>query len=291
MLDRASNQQISLSNGAFGQRQYRLAGFFQDDWKVTDRLTLNLGLRYEYDEPYAEVNNKTANVFLNGPLAGTVEYAKRVPAGAPAGSIVCSNAGCYKPTYNQFQPRFGFAYQVSPRFVLRGGYGATSFLEGNSTGERLVNNPPFANSSSLTAATPTATSGGAPFAVQNGFAINNSSIVTAGFTAYPQHIQPAYLHEFNLAAEYELNNTTPFQIGYIGEVGHHLVDYYNANQLTLAQRQLAQRDPTITWSGQAMRSLRSSHKRTPITMQHRSQCVIVSAGDLRQLSITPVRMR
>jgi hypothetical protein len=71
--------------------------------------------------------------------------------------------------------------------------------------------------------------------VQNGFAINNSSIVTAGFTANPQHIQPAYLHEFDLPAEYELNNTTSFQVGYIGEVGHHLVDYYNVNQRTLTQ--------------------------------------------------------
>jgi hypothetical protein len=235
VLDRSSGQQISLSNGTFGQRQYRLAGFVQDDWKVSDRLTLNLGVRYEYDQPYAEVNNRTANVFLTGPHAGTVEYANAVPVGAPAGSIVCDNPGCYEPTYNQFQPRFGFAYQVSPRFVIRGGYGTTSFLEGNSTGERLVNNPPFSNAASLTAANPTVTSGGSPFAVQNGFAVNSSSTKVSGYTAYPQHIQPAYLHEFSLTTEYELNNSTSIQAGYIGEIGHHLIDYYNGNQLTPAQ--------------------------------------------------------
>jgi hypothetical protein len=270
VLDRASNQQISLSNGAFGQRQYRVAGFVQDDWKITDKLTLNLGLRYEYDEPYAEVNNKTANVFLAGPLAGKVEYAKRVPAGAPAGSLVCGNPGCYQPTYDQFQPRFGFAYQVSPRFVLRGGYGTTSFLEGNSTGERLVNNPPFANSSSLTAA-----SGGTPFAVQNGFAINNSSMVTAGFTAYPQHIQPAYLHEFNLTAEYELNNTTSFQVGYLSEVGHHLVDYYNANQLTPRQAAAGAPGPydSLVGAGNALFTIESeaysNYNAAQVTVRHR----------------------
>jgi hypothetical protein len=275
VLDRASGQQISLSNGAFGQRQYRVAGFIQDDWKIADKLTLNLGLRYEYDSPYAEVNNKTANVFLNGPLKGTVEYANRIPAGAPAGSIVCSNAGCYQPTYNQFQPRFGFAYQISPRFVLRGGYGTTSFLEGNSTGERLVNNPPFANSSSLTATTPTATSGGSPFAVQNGFAINDSSIVTAGYTAYPQHIQPAYLHEFNLTTEYELNNSTSFQVGYIGEVGHHLVDYYNANQLTPAQVEAGAPGPFdgLVGSGNALFTIESeaysNYNALQATVRHR----------------------
>jgi len=275
VLDLSSGQQISLSNGAFGQRQYRAAGFIQDDWKITDKLTLNLGLRYEYDQPYAEVNNKTANVFLTGPLAGTVEYAKRVPAGAPAGSIVCGNAGCYQATYDQFQPRFGFAYQVNPRFVVRGGYGTTSFLEGNSSGERLVNNPPFANSSSLTAPTPTATSGGAPFAVQNGFAINNSSIVTASFTAYPQHIQPAYLQEFNITTEYELNNTTSFQVGYVGEIGHHLIDYYNANQLTPAQAQTGAPGPfdSLVGAGNTLETIESeaysNYNAAQVTVRHR----------------------
>jgi hypothetical protein len=275
VLDRSSSQQISLSNGDFGQRQYRVAGFIEDDWKVTDKLTLNLGLRYEYDQPYAEVNNKTANVFLNGPLAGTVEYAGRVPAGARPGSIVCGNAGCYQPTYDQFQPRFGFAYQVSPRLVVRGGYGTTSFLEGNSTGERLVNNPPFANASSLSAATPTATGGGSPFAVVNGFVINNSSTVTAGYTAYPQHIQPAYIQEFNLTTEYELNNTTSFQVGYIGEVGHHLIDYYNANQLTLAQAVAGAPGPfdSLVGPGNALFTIESegysNYNAAQVTVRHR----------------------
>ena len=208
VLDRSSSQQISLSNGAFGQRQYRVAGFIQDDWKITDKLTLNLGLRYEYDQPYAEVNNKTANVFLNGPLAGTVEYARPCAGRRAAGSIVCGNAGCYQPTYDQFQPRFGFAYQVSPRLVVRGGYGTTSFLEGNSSGERLVNNPPFANASSLTAPSQQRPAAGLPSRYKMASLSTTARSSTAGFTAYPQHIQPAYLQEFNLTTEYELNNTT-----------------------------------------------------------------------------------
>ncbi len=168
---------------------------------------------------------------------GTVEYAKVVPGGAPAGSIVCDNPACYQPNYKQFMPRFGFAYQVSPRMVLRGGYGATSFFEGNANNQRLSYNSPFLRFSSLQAATPSATSGGTPFAVENGFAINSSSISTngAGFGAWPQRIQPAYIQEFNLTTEFALSNKTSITAGYVGELGAHLADYRNGNQLTTAQ--------------------------------------------------------
>ncbi len=89
---------------------------------------------YEFDQPWYEVNDKTANVNL---ATGTVEYAHSVPAGAAPGSRLCSNRACYDPNYSQCMPRVGFAYQVNPRLVVRGGYGATSFFEGNA-GIRLA---------------------------------------------------------------------------------------------------------------------------------------------------------
>ncbi len=236
LLDRANQQTISLANGFFGERQYRVAGFAQDDWKITPRLTLNLGVRYEYDSPYTEVNNQTANVILSGPLKGTVEYAKRIPANALPGSTVCDNPACYQPTYNQWQPRIGFAFQANPRVVFRGGYGTTSYLEGNSTGERLINNPPFSSFAQLTATAPSSlTNPGNFFAETNGFAVGAGSLSVSGYTAYPQNIQPAYIQEFNFNTEVELNNTTSAQFGYIGEIGHRLIDFRNANQLTTAQ--------------------------------------------------------
>ena len=132
---------------------------------MTSRLTLNLGLRYEYDQPWYEQNNKTANVLPGG----IVEYAGHVPAGAVAGSIVCPTRACYNANYTQFMPRLGFAYQAMPRLVIRGGYGATSFFEGNAFNQRLTSSPPFSLAINSNASVPTKTSGGVPFTVEEGF--------------------------------------------------------------------------------------------------------------------------
>ncbi len=234
LLDRANNQSISLSNGFFGERQYRVAGFVQDDWKVSDKLTLNLGLRYEFDSPYVEVHNQIANVILDGPQQGLVEYAGKVPAGAPAGSLVCPNRACYQATYTEFQPRFGFAYQATPRFVLRGGYGTTSFLEGNSA---LAANTPFITAFSLNSTAPSsATNAGNFFVETDGFQVGAAGGATnAGFTAFNQKYRQAYVQEFNINTEYQINNTTSAQIGFVGELGQRLIDYRNGNQLTPTQ--------------------------------------------------------
>ncbi len=236
LLDRASNQGISLSNGFFGERQYRVAGYAQDDWKITDKLTLNLGLRYEYDQPYTEVNNRIANVILSGPQQGLVEYAKRVPAGAPTGSFVCDNPACFQPTYTNFQPRIGFAYQANPRVVFRGGYGTTNFLEGNSG---LAANAPFVTAFSLSAAAPTSlTNPGTFFSETNGFQVGAAGGTSnASYTAYNQRYRPALVQEFNFNTEVELNNTTSAQFGYVGELSQRLINFRNGNQLTIQQAQ------------------------------------------------------
>ena len=211
-------------------RQWRVAGYFQDDFKVSYRLTLNLGLRYEVDQPWYEQNNKTANVLPDG----TVEYAGSVPTLAAPGSIVCPTHACYNANYKQFMPRLGFAYQVMPKLVIRGGYGATSFFEGFSFNQRLTSSPPFSLAINSNALVPTTTSGGTPFTVEEGFGsafgINNTL-----YSAWPQNTQPAYINQYTLVTEYALTNELSLSLGYHGQTGNHLADYRNGNQLTLAQ--------------------------------------------------------
>ena len=207
---------------------------------MTPKLTLTFGLRYEYDQRWNETHNRTANVLLTGPQAGTVEYAGSVPSGAPTGSIVCDNISCYQPTFNQLMPRFGFAEQVTPRFVVRGGYGTTSFFEGNANNQRLTYQNPFLSFTNFTANAPSFTGAaynpGQPQAETNGFSIGSAiSNAGAGFGAWPQHIQPAYVQEYNVTTEYELSNSLSLSLGYVGEDGRHIEDYRNGNQLTIAQ--------------------------------------------------------
>jgi hypothetical protein len=234
VLNRVHEAQVTSKGIFVGQRQWRAAGFIQDDWKVMPNLTLNIGLRYEYDQPWYEQNDKTGNIDL---AKGVVEYATRIPAGAPPNSEICSNRACYQPTYGQVMPRLGFAYQATPKFVLRGGYGATSFFEGNAANQRLTSITPFVQSVDIKQLTPAAPTGGPvtggdPRTAQQGFSATANDVNFNGSTynIYPQHIQPAYVQEWNLTTEYAVTPSMSLQVGYLGEQGQHIEDYGNINQ-------------------------------------------------------------
>ena len=234
VLGLIENEQLASPTGFVGNRQWRLAGYFQDDFKFTPRLTLNLGIRYEYDQPWYEQNDKTANVLPGG----IVEYAGRIPAGAVPGSKLCPTRACYNANYNQIMPRVGFAYQAMDKLVIRGGYGATSFFEGYSFNQRLTSSPPFSLAINSNATVPTNTSGGVPFTVQQGF--GGSFGINPNYNLYsvwPQDVRPAYIHQFTLVTEYALTNELSLSVGYHGQYGDHLADYRNGNQLTPKQAQ------------------------------------------------------
>jgi hypothetical protein len=226
LLDRVTSAAATLASVNVGQRQWRAAGYVQDDYRIRPNLTLNIGLRFEYDEPWIEENNKTGNIDLS---TGQVIYAGQVPTGAPVGSGVCNNRGCYQPNFRQWMPRLGFAWQPTDRMVVRGGYGATSFFEGNSSNQRLTSITPFIQAVNVTAITPTPGNPGTPRTAEQGF--TGGTVQYGGtFNVYPQNMQPAYIQEWSLTGEYALTRSTSLQVGYIGEQGQHIEDYGNVNQ-------------------------------------------------------------
>ncbi|HEX8115774.1 MAG TPA: TonB-dependent receptor, partial [Pyrinomonadaceae bacterium] len=116
-----------------------LAGYVQDDWKVTPKLTLNLGLRYDYESPPVERFNRQNTGFAFGqasPLAGAVRTAPGA-SNCPAcsnltGGLLFAGVGGqsdqpFRQDRNNWGPRVGVAYQWNEKTVLRGGYGVFYF--------------------------------------------------------------------------------------------------------------------------------------------------------------------
>ena len=229
VLDRVQSAAATLTSVNVGQRQWRVAEYFNDDYRILPKLTLNFGLRYEIDQPWIEENNKTGNIDIS---TGQVIYAGHVPVGAPVGSGVCKNRACYQWNYHQILPHFGFAYQVNDRFVVRGGYGAVSFFEGNSSNQRLTSITPFIQAVNVSVTSPAPGAVTTPRTAEQGF--TGGTVSYGGtFNVYPQNIQPAYVQEWNLTLQYAVTPSTSLQVGYLGEQGQHIEDYGNLNQYTV----------------------------------------------------------
>jgi Carboxypeptidase regulatory-like domain/TonB dependent receptor len=108
LADTPSTVTITYGNLGTGLRQWQTGLFVQDDWRLHPRLTLNLGLRYDYFTPLAELHGRMQNT-------GDNPYGPFLPRGTPL----------YNPDKNNFQPRIGFAWDVSGRqkTIIRGGFG------------------------------------------------------------------------------------------------------------------------------------------------------------------------
>ena len=106
--------------------------FAQDTFKVSPRLTLNYGLRYEYQTPYTEANNYMSNYDI---ASNTILIAGR---GGNSAALINSRK-------NDFGPRFGFAYQIDNKTVIRGGFGLFYSPENDGREDYLTKNAPFAN--------------------------------------------------------------------------------------------------------------------------------------------------
>jgi len=219
LLDYVQTYSASLQTGDVGTRQFRFAIFAQDDFKLTPNLTVTYGLRWEYDQPMYEVNNKISNL---NPATGVIQLA----------GVNGNSRSLYKPTYDNFDPRVGFAWSLSPKLVVRGGFGVTTYMDYNLLGYRHTGNAPYHIGYSGTAAPPTTTAGGSPFAVTNGFATTGST-PSVSFTTWDV-LKPMWQPQYSLVTEYAISNKQSIALQYVGNTAQHLGDERNINQETLA---------------------------------------------------------
>lgn len=222
---------IGAPTGPVGTNNWENGLFAQDDWRVTRRLTLNLGLRYEYFTNPAEEYGRQANFDLN------------------TGQLILAEDGndpLVENDNNNFGPRIGFAYDLfgNGRTSIRGGYGLFYFLDRGGVDNQLAQNPPFG--------------GQGQFRYANGFRIalsgrapdgSTDSRLATGALPFPDFFDPVFLanptnvgvvaakpdnntsnvHQFNIQFQHQLTNNTALSVGYVGTRGRNLIVYYNLN--------------------------------------------------------------
>jgi hypothetical protein len=199
------------SGGAWHQMAWRFAGYGQDDWRITPTLTLNLGLRYEANTPWVELNNRQDNLNL---VTGAIEYA----------GVNGNSRSLYNSVYGlpDIQPRVGFAWSpayLGGKTVLRGSYTISSYLEGTGTNLRLARNPPF----TPTEVTATYTKPSVQTQAGPGGASATDPFAGAVVYVWDKTVQPAMDQQWNLTVQGEAAKDTTFQLGYVGQHGTHLM--------------------------------------------------------------------
>jgi hypothetical protein len=228
---------VTQINGKYTQPYY---GFYlQDDYKITSRLTLNLGLRWEYEAPRVESQNRVSNFDYADTAVATNGAA--VTGGLLFPGVNGVSRDNWTPNRKNFGPRFGFAYSLGNSTVIRGGYG---IFYSNSWGNGRNNNA--MPQTGFVCSTPSITSldnGLTPYAVLSnpfpaGFCQATGSsaglLTNLGQTAYvlDRNAPQPYVQTINFDIQRRLPGDTVLDIGYSGSRGVHLMGILEWDQLS-----------------------------------------------------------
>jgi hypothetical protein len=220
-------------------KSWNLDFYAQDSFKATPKLTLNYGLRYEYQNPWTEANNDMSNYSL---ASGNILLAGR--AGASDALV--------QPRRDDISPRFGFAYVIDPKTVIRAGAAIFFTPENDGREDFLTKNVPFANQASYSNYPPNGPAAALPASpweyqldtgVPRSTAINIPSsgiIVPSTLTdghlvttyAVKPNIKTGTTGSYNLSLQRQLTRTTSVDIALVGSLSRHLsyqVGDINAN--------------------------------------------------------------
>lgn len=246
------------------------AGFIQDDWKASSRLTLNLGLRYDVFTPDVEKNNNLANFDFNK------------MAFIYAGVNGVSRSAGVQTRYNNVGPRIGLAYDLTGdnKTILRGGFGISYFVTPASASDELGQNPPFTVSQTFSAAsnTPLASNFGSgnicsstvntstcQIIINNPFPMGavtldpNALMTTAGVNnLHPAIVSHSLTNKTSSMQTWSLGIERQalggvFEIGYAGSHSVHIGYGYNPNEVqpgttsTASRRLIQSLNNVSTW--------------------------------------------
>jgi hypothetical protein len=225
LLGLPANQELENLDVAHIYRD-GVSWFVGDTWRTTSRLTINYGLRYEYTSPLYERDNHVTN-FL--PSTGALYTVPSNASGAYGRTTV-------HPVYDNFAPRVGLAYQITPKLVWRAGAGIyySSYYRYGSESQTALN-PPFltdhAVNNSPTQAPPLLLQNGFPANFLNPVAITDIAAVSQlQLRTVDPNLKPSTTYEYSFGFQYALFNDWMIEAAYVGNQSRHLWDLSNLNQ-------------------------------------------------------------
>lgn len=225
LLGAAASAGRGVAVANFGYRVTQPSFYFADDWKVNQKLTLNLGLRWEMNLGYNEVAGRVSMIDLTRPNPG---------AGNRPGALVFADElgrkGFHDNYYKMVSPRVGFAYAVSQRMVVRGGYGinANPFVANFSTPGTIGYNGSIAVNQQTS---PTLFPQDPVLFLHQPFPSlvgelpnrNPAQINNQGYNYIaPDSNRVGYAQNYSLTIQYQLPASFVAEIGYIGNKGTRL---------------------------------------------------------------------
>ena len=213
--------------GTYTEKRPEIALYLQDDFRVSHKLTLNLGLRYDVYPPWVEIDDRQSNFD---------ETTGRFVIAADGATLGGVEVGRYLQTYSKknFGPRFGFAYDVggNGNLLVRGGFGVFWNYSPGGTSSSKAQNPPFLQSTSLT---PTPTAYGSNLLLRDGLPAPpgvdpNRPAAGATRSVFARDFRDAYARQWNLNFQRALGTNYMTEVAYVGSQGRQMVLKVDINQ-------------------------------------------------------------
>lgn len=242
---------FQASNAVYDIRTSAFSVFAQDTWKITPRLTINYGLRYEYFTPQTDTHNNILGFF---PGKQSVVFPDAPPGILYPGDPGTPNRALAFPNYLNFAPRFGFAWDMfgNAKLVMRGGGGIFYDLEDGALNLQFGGEPPFGaqpnpfpttyfNGTTQFTGDPVAdpwsfisyttgipTPNPFPFAKQGLVGTFLTPKIGFGYTTFP-HFRTPYSENFNFGFEWQATKDTMVEAEYVGSLGRRLISGAETN--------------------------------------------------------------
>lgn len=214
LLGLPQSSSIRFGNADTYFRGASVSTYFQDDWRIRPNLTINTGLRYELLQPLREKYGRMANLDI---APGFTAVAVVTP-GANGPYTGAFPQSLVETDKNNFSPRLGIAWKPFPKktTLIRGGYGV--YYNGpiaNQAASRLAQQPPFAQTGTLT------TTVDNPLTLETGFARQPSGKITNSY-AVNRYYRTGYAQTWSLSVQQEIPHSLIAELAYIGTKGTRL---------------------------------------------------------------------